>query len=105
MSLQGLVSGYKYFCSDDRMENVTTNEGPVMKKVQAETEINDYSGSNMSDLQKDHASAIEPVVPDLTTLKLKMLNCMSGEEFWMIYFILLIPRLNDDDFRLLSTQE
>nr|GFB83120.1 hypothetical protein [Tanacetum cinerariifolium] len=37
--------------------------------------------SNMSDVQKDHASAIEQLVPDLTTLKLKMLNCMSGEEF------------------------
>ncbi|GKA76217.1 BSD domain-containing protein [Tanacetum coccineum] len=60
---------------------------------------------NMSDLQKDHASAIEQLVPDLTTLKHKMLNCMSKEQFWMIYFILLIPRLNEDDFRLLSTPE
>ncbi|PWA75641.1 BSD domain-containing protein [Artemisia annua] len=60
---------------------------------------------NMTDVQKDHASAIEQLVPDLTTLKHKMLNCMSGEQFWLIYFILLIPRLNEDDFRLLSTPE
>ncbi|PWA50372.1 BSD domain-containing protein [Artemisia annua] len=60
---------------------------------------------NMSDVQKDHASAIEQLVPDLTTLKHKMLNCMSGQQFWLIYFILLIPRLNEDDSRLLSTPE
>ncbi|CAI9261969.1 unnamed protein product [Lactuca saligna] len=30
---------------------------------------------------------------------------MSEQHFWMIYFILLLPRLKDDDYMLLSTLE
>lgn len=30
---------------------------------------------------------------------------MSEEDFWMVYFILLVPRLSGHDFELLSTSE
>ncbi|KVH93745.1 hypothetical protein Ccrd_004205 [Cynara cardunculus var. scolymus] len=54
---------------------------------------------------KDHASAIEELVPSLTTLRHKVQSYMSEQEFWVIYFILLLPRLNEDECRLLSTPE
>lgn len=60
---------------------------------------------NMTDVQKDHALAIEQVVPNLGTLRNTVQNHMSEEKFWMIYFILLLPRLNENDYRLLSTPE
>ncbi|KAI3790303.1 hypothetical protein L2E82_03252 [Cichorium intybus] len=60
---------------------------------------------NMSDIQKDHSSIIQQLVPSLTTLKHNILNYMSEQQFWMIYFILLLPRLNEDDHMLLSTPE
>ncbi|KAL4589824.1 hypothetical protein LXL04_002734 [Taraxacum kok-saghyz] len=59
----------------------------------------------MSDVQKDHTSAIQQLVPNLTNLKHKIHNQMSEQHFWMIYFILLLPRLNEDDYTLLSTPE
>ncbi|KAI7728562.1 hypothetical protein M8C21_001080 [Ambrosia artemisiifolia] len=60
---------------------------------------------NMSHVQKDHALAIQELVPDLTTLRHTITNHMSEQHFWMIYFVLLVPRLNVDDYRLLSTPE
>ncbi|KAI3814638.1 hypothetical protein L1987_14281 [Smallanthus sonchifolius] len=60
---------------------------------------------NMSPVQKDHAFAIQELVPNLTTLRHTILSFMSEQRFWMIYFILLVPRLNEDDCRLLSTPD
>ncbi|KAK9071371.1 hypothetical protein SSX86_009939 [Deinandra increscens subsp. villosa] len=60
---------------------------------------------NMSQFQKDHAMAIQELVPNLTTLRHAIHNYMSDQQFWMIYFILLVPRLNEDDYRHLSTPE
>nr|XP_043625170.1 uncharacterized protein LOC122596624 [Erigeron canadensis] len=60
---------------------------------------------NMSPAQKDHASAIEQLVPNLASLRNTVQNDVSEEHFWMIYFILLLPRLDEDGYRLLSTPE
>lgn len=60
---------------------------------------------NMSDAQKEHASTIERLAPSLAALRVKLQSSMSDEQFWMIYFILLLPRLSEDDFELLSTSK
>ncbi|CAH1424027.1 unnamed protein product [Lactuca virosa] len=60
---------------------------------------------DLSDIQRDHTSAIQQLVPSLTTLRHKIHNHMSEQHFWMIYFILLLPRLKEDDYMLLSTPE
>ncbi|KAJ0488163.1 putative BSD domain-containing protein [Helianthus annuus] len=59
----------------------------------------------MSQVQKDHTFVIQDLVPNLTALRRTIHNVMSEQQFWMIYFILLVPQLNEDDCRLLSTPE
>lgn len=59
----------------------------------------------MSDVQKEHASTVEHLAPSLAALRLKLQSYMSEEQFWIIYFILLLPRLSEHDFELLSTSE
>ncbi|XP_068331647.1 uncharacterized protein [Pyrus communis] len=58
---------------------------------------------SMSDAQKEHASAVEQLVPGFADLRVQLCSSMSEEQFWMIYFLLLLPRLNEHDFELLST--
>ncbi|KAL2500675.1 BSD domain-containing protein [Forsythia ovata] len=60
---------------------------------------------DMSDYQREHASEIERLVPSLVYLRQKISSQISHGKFWMIYFILLLPRLNEDDLKLLSTPE
>ncbi|XP_057514370.1 uncharacterized protein LOC130796096 [Actinidia eriantha] len=60
---------------------------------------------NMSDAQKEHASTVEHLVPSLADLSHKICNDMSEDKFWMIYFIVLLPRLHEQDAKLLSTTE
>lgn len=59
----------------------------------------------MSDVQKEHASTVERLAPSLVALRLKLQSYMSEEQFWIIYFILLLPRLSEQDFELLSTSK
>ncbi|KAM0017999.1 putative BSD domain superfamily protein [Helianthus debilis subsp. tardiflorus] len=59
----------------------------------------------MSHVQNDHALAIQELVPNLTTLRHTIHNHMTEQQFWIIYFVLLVPRLNADDYRLLSTPQ
>uniref|UniRef100_A0A5B6ZTE5 Putative BSD domain-containing protein n=1 Tax=Davidia involucrata TaxID=16924 RepID=A0A5B6ZTE5_DAVIN len=59
----------------------------------------------MSDAQREHALTIEHLVPSLATLRRKLQSNLSVEQFWMIYFLLLLPRLNEHDSKLLSTPE
>lgn len=59
----------------------------------------------MSDVQRMHISTVEQLVPSISTLKIKLQSFMSNEIFWMIYFILLLPRLDQPDFELLATSE
>ncbi|XP_076956958.1 uncharacterized protein LOC143632285 [Bidens hawaiensis] len=59
----------------------------------------------MSQVQKDHTVVIQDLVPTLATLRRTIHNFMNEQQFWMIYFILLVPRLNENDRRLLLTPE
>lgn len=59
----------------------------------------------MSDAQREHASAVEHIVPGLTALRANIHSYLEDDQFWMIYFILLLPRLNEHDFEILSTPQ
>ena len=58
---------------------------------------------SMSSAQREHASAVEELVPEFVELRVRVCGSMCKDRFWMIYFLLLLPRLNADDFELLST--
>lgn len=61
---------------------------------------------DMSDAQQEHALAVERVAPRLAALRIELCpGYMSESCFWMIYFVLLHPRLNKHDAELLSTPE
>lgn len=57
----------------------------------------------MSDAQREHAFSVERLVPSFTDLRISLRPHLGDNRFWMIYFILLLPRLNEEDFELLST--
>ncbi|XP_047938951.1 uncharacterized protein LOC125186599 [Salvia hispanica] len=59
----------------------------------------------LSNYQKEHAENIDHLVPDFEMLRQKLCSQMSKEKFWLIYFILLLPRLNEEDLKLLSTPQ
>ncbi|EYU18242.1 hypothetical protein MIMGU_mgv1a020683mg [Erythranthe guttata] len=60
---------------------------------------------DLSDYQREHAANIEDLIPDFVTLRQKICSQMSNAKFWLIYFILLLPRLNEEDLELLSTPQ
>lgn len=60
---------------------------------------------NLSTAQKEHASTVEHLVPSLADMRHTSCNHLSEEKFWMIYFIFLLPRLHEQDAKLLSTPE
>ncbi|XP_024931656.1 uncharacterized protein LOC107428155 [Ziziphus jujuba] len=60
---------------------------------------------SMSDAMREHATTIEESIPDFAALRQRLCNSMKEAKFWMIYFILLVPRLHGHDLELLSTPE
>ncbi|KAL1335088.1 uncharacterized protein LOC107640392 isoform X2 [Arachis ipaensis] len=58
---------------------------------------------SMSNSQREHALVIEQLVPEFVALRVNLCSYMNVEKFWMIYFLLILPRLNQHDFELLST--
>ncbi|CAH9107092.1 unnamed protein product [Cuscuta europaea] len=60
---------------------------------------------HISDNQKQHVENIEQLVPCLGSLKQKLSNHLTDGQFWMIYFILLLPRLDENDLETLSSPE
>ncbi|KAK6156508.1 hypothetical protein DH2020_010756 [Rehmannia glutinosa] len=60
---------------------------------------------DLSDYQREHAANIDHLVPEFVTLRQKICSQMSDGKFWLIYFILLLPRLNEEDSELLSTPQ
>lgn len=64
-----------------------------------------HNDFNMSDAQRKHASTIEHLAPSIAALRLDLRNHMSDEHFWMIYFILLLPRLDENGLKLLASPE
>ncbi|XP_051127105.1 uncharacterized protein LOC127248681 [Andrographis paniculata] len=68
-------------------------------------EIDGYgAGFEMSDAQQGHALAIDRLAPSLAALRLELCpEYMSESNFWKIYFVLLHPRLDEQDAEFLST--
>lgn len=60
---------------------------------------------NMSETQKEHAAAIEKLVTDIATLRQNYCSHLSYGQFWMIYFVLLLPSLDDTSKELLSSTQ
>ncbi|GJN17508.1 hypothetical protein PR202_gb04581 [Eleusine coracana subsp. coracana] len=59
---------------------------------------------DMTDGRQDHALAVERVAPELADLRIELYPIhMSEGCFWMIYFVLMDPRLTKEDAEILST--
>ncbi|KAK7292042.1 hypothetical protein RIF29_07672 [Crotalaria pallida] len=58
---------------------------------------------SMSNSQREHALAMERLVPEFVALRTNLCSYMNVEKFWIIYFLLILPRLNQHDFEHLST--
>ncbi|EOY31179.1 BSD domain-containing protein, putative [Theobroma cacao] len=96
---------------DDGVPGITEDVVEFVKEISNRPEFwtdfpltlhNDFK---MSEAQREHAENIEHLVPSFEDLKVNLHSHMGDERFWMIYFILLLPRLNEHDFELLSTPE
>ncbi|XP_039051353.1 uncharacterized protein LOC120192679 [Hibiscus syriacus] len=96
---------------DDGVPGITDEVIEFVKKISNRPELwtdfplllnNDFK---MSESQREHAENIEHLVLSFEALKFSLQYNMGEERFWMIYFILLLPRLNEHDFELLSTPE
>ncbi|KAF3453749.1 hypothetical protein FNV43_RR04190 [Rhamnella rubrinervis] len=59
-------------------------------------------GFSMSTAMREHASTVELLIPEFAALRQRLCNSMNEEVFWMVYFILLVPRLHGHDSELLS---
>ncbi|KAJ4714690.1 putative BSD domain-containing protein [Melia azedarach] len=66
----------------------------------------DFDDFDMTDVQQEHALAVERLAPMLAALRMELCpEYMSENCFWKIYFVLLHPRLNKNDAELLSTPQ
>ncbi|TYG63891.1 hypothetical protein ES288_D06G065400v1 [Gossypium darwinii] len=64
-----------------------------------------HNDFKMSEDQIEHAENVEHLVPSFEALRVGLQHNLGDERFWMIYFILLLPRLNEHDFEVLSSPE
>ncbi|KAL3654676.1 hypothetical protein CASFOL_001411 [Castilleja foliolosa] len=61
---------------------------------------------DMTDAQQEHALAVERLAPRLAAIRIELCpGYMTESCFWMIYFVLLHPRLDKQDAELLSTPQ
>ncbi|CAA0832832.1 BSD domain-containing protein [Striga hermonthica] len=61
---------------------------------------------DMTNAQQEHALAVERLAPRLAALRMELCpGYMSESCFWLIYFLLLHPRLDKQDAELLSTPQ
>ncbi|XP_010241583.1 PREDICTED: uncharacterized protein LOC104586137 [Nelumbo nucifera] len=61
---------------------------------------------DMSDAQREHASAVECFIPSLAALRVRLCpSNMNEGQFWMIYFIMLYPKMNENERKLLLTPQ
>ncbi|EFJ19895.1 hypothetical protein SELMODRAFT_152998 [Selaginella moellendorffii] len=64
------------------------------------------NGFEMNSFQKDHAYAVERAALRLAALKVEICpRHMNEGRFWKIYFVLVHPRLSQEDAALLSTPQ
>ncbi|XP_038716669.1 uncharacterized protein LOC120010056 [Tripterygium wilfordii] len=69
-------------------------------------EEEDLDDFDMSDAQREHASAIECLAPRLAALRIELCPChMTQSYFWKVYFVLLHSRLNRQDAEILSSSQ
>ncbi|XP_038716095.1 uncharacterized protein LOC120009541 isoform X2 [Tripterygium wilfordii] len=69
-------------------------------------EEEDLDDFDMSDAQREHASAIEHLAPQLAALRIELCPChMTESYFWKVYFVLLHSRLNREDAEILSSSQ
>ncbi|XP_065850213.1 uncharacterized protein [Euphorbia lathyris] len=100
---------YDYDCEDDYIPGITDEVMNFVKEITVRPECwTDFPLSleadfKMSDAQREHASTVEDMVPSLTALRANLQ--MGDEQFWLIYFILVLPRMNEEDLEILSSQE
>ncbi|GKV02604.1 hypothetical protein SLEP1_g15021 [Rubroshorea leprosula] len=96
---------------DDGIPGITEEVVDFVKEISLRPECwtdfplsldNDFK---MSAAQREHALNIQHLVPSFSALRFNLQSSMAEERFWMIYFIFLLPRLNEYDFELLSTPE
>ncbi|XVE98393.1 hypothetical protein REPUB_Repub03eG0102900 [Reevesia pubescens] len=96
---------------DDGVPGITEEVVEFVKEISNRPEFwTDFplslnNGFKMSEAQREHTENIEHLVPSVKALKVNLQHHMEDERFWIIYFILLLPRLNEHDFELLSTPE
>lgn len=65
-----------------------------------------FSEFEMTDDQHEHALSMERLVPSLASLRIELCpEYMSENCFWLIYFVLLHPKLTQHDASLLSTPQ
>ncbi|TKY54813.1 hypothetical protein E2542_SST19226 [Spatholobus suberectus] len=94
---------------DDAVPGTTEDVVRFVKEISARPEcwtefpLPLYNDFSMSNSQREHALAIEQLVPEFVALRLTLCSYMNVEKFWMIYFLLILPRLNQHDFERLST--
>jgi len=66
----------------------------------------DNEDFDMSDVQQEHALAVERLIPNLASLRLELCpGYISDGQFWKIYFLLLHPQLSKEDALLLTTPQ
>ncbi|KAJ4831044.1 hypothetical protein Tsubulata_001778 [Turnera subulata] len=97
---------------EDEVAGITEEVVGFVREISGRPECwNDFPLSlddqdfRMSDAQREHASTIERIIPGFTSLRLSLHNYMGDEQFWMVYFILLLPRLSEHDSDVLSTPQ
>ncbi|EEF30430.1 conserved hypothetical protein [Ricinus communis] len=100
-----------YEDDDDDVAGITNEVIDFVKEISSRPECwTDFPLSlhydfKMSDAQREHASIVEHFVPSLKALRANLHGHMGDEQFWLIYFILLLPRLNEHDIEILSTPQ
>uniref|UniRef100_A0A2P2KJY1 Uncharacterized protein MANES_13G109700 n=1 Tax=Rhizophora mucronata TaxID=61149 RepID=A0A2P2KJY1_RHIMU len=98
-SAVGVTEEVVAFARDIAMHPETWLDFPV-------SDDNNFEEFDMSDVQQDHALAVEHLAPELAALRIELCpGFMSEGCFWKIYFVLLHPKLSKTDALLLSTPQ
>ncbi|KAF3323768.1 BSD domain [Carex littledalei] len=85
------------------VDNISMHPGTWLDFPLLEEECDDFE---MSDVQQEHALAIEQLVPRLAALRIELCpNHMSERCFWKIYFMLVYPRLDEKDAEMLFSAQ
>ncbi|KAG7535643.1 BSD domain [Arabidopsis thaliana x Arabidopsis arenosa] len=65
-----------------------------------------FDDFELADAQYEHALAVERLAPSLASLRIELCpEYMSENCFWRIYFVLVHPKLSEDDALILSTPQ